>query len=242
MTNEDAKRLLALSAAKLEIALAAEQCAQLMRYMELLLEWNKKMNLTAITEPGEIITKHFADSLSVLAYVKIPQNATVVDIGTGAGFPGAVMKIARPDLRLTLLDSLQKRVNFLNALIGELGLTGISAAQARAEEGGASPEYRERYDIAVSRAVARLNILCEYCLPYVKTGGLFIAMKSGGAAEELEEASPAISLLGGKLVNDIRFTLPESDIGRNLLVIKKIRQTPGKFPRNQAQISKKPLV
>lgn len=230
-----------LSAVKnFKIELTDEQLNQLENYYRLLVSWNKKMNLTAITEPNEVAVKHFADSLSVFNYIDFPTGASVIDVGTGAGFPGLVLKIARPDIKLTLLDSLNKRLNFLREVIAVLGLDA-KLIHARAEEGGQNIDLRECYDFAVSRAVAQMNILCEYCLPYVRLSGSFIAFKGGEADEEINRASKAIQTLGGKKKNIYRFDLPDNCGSRTLTVIEKVQPTPDKYPRLNGKIKAKPL-
>lgn len=223
-----------------KIALSDEQLSQLNTYYELLVSANEKMNLTAITDPKEVAVKHFADSLSVFNYIDIPNGARVIDVGTGAGFPGLVLKIARPDIELTLLDSLNKRLNFLEDILNTLNLEA-ELVHARAEEGGQNFDYRECYDFAVSRAVARLNILCEYCLPYVRLSGSFVAFKGGETDEEIREASKAIQVLGGKKKNEYKFELPNDCGSRTLIQIEKVRPTPDKYPRHNGKIKAKPL-
>lgn len=208
-------------------------------YGNLLLEWNEKINLTAITEPEEVVVKHFYDCLLFLKNVDLPTGASVIDVGTGAGFPGIVLKIARPDIKLTLLDSLNKRINFLNEVLKALNLEA-ETIHARAEEGGQNKLLRERFDFANARAVARLNVLSEYCMPFVKVGGHFVALKGPAAKQEAEEAQKAISLLGGEKPKIICENLTE-DEQRCFCIIKKISQTPTKYPRNSAKISKQPL-
>lgn len=219
--------------------LTEETANRLERYGELLIKWNEKMNLTAITDPDEIIIKHFYDCLLFLKHNDIPQNASVIDVGTGAGFPGLVLKIARPDIKITLLDSINKRLIFLNEVANDLGLE-VENLHSRAEDAGKMSEYREKYDIATARAVARLNVLSEYCLPFVKVGGSFVAMKGPTAPEELDGALSAIKKLGGEKAIQINETLPD-DSRRVFVKIKKISQTPPQFPRISAKISKKPL-
>ncbi len=216
-----------------------DQTAQkrLERYAELLVEWNEKINLTAITDPEGIAVKHFLDCLMIFKYVDIPEGASVIDIGTGAGFPGVVIKIARPDIKLTLMDSLQKRITFLDTLCNELGLD-VTTVHSRAED--IKSEQREGYDFAVARAVANMRVLTEYCLPYVKVGGSFVAMKGSTAADEVNEATKAISVLGGKIHTQDLFELGEFG-GRGIINVKKISQTPTKYPRNSGKISKQPL-
>lgn len=208
-------------------------------YGNLLLEWNEKINLTAITEPEEVVVKHFYDCLLFLKNVDLPTGASVIDVGTGAGFPGIVLKIARPDIKLTLLDSLNKRINFLNEVLKALNLEA-ETIHARAEEGGQNKLLREKFDFATARAVARLNVLSEYCIPFVKVGGHFVALKGPAAKQEAEEAQKAISLLGGEKPKIICENLTE-DEQRCFCIIKKISQTPTKYPRNSAKISKQPL-
>lgn len=209
-------------------------------YYKLLIEWNEKMNLTAITAPNEVAVKHFADSLSIFNYENIPIGASVIDVGTGAGFPGVAIKIVRPDIKLTLLDSLQKRLNFLRELLNQLGLDA-ELIHSRAEEGGQRLDLRENFDFAVSRAVARLNTLSEYCLPYVRLGGRFIAFKGIDYREEADEAKEAIGILGGKIIKINTFELPFESGGRALISIEKVRPTPDKYPRHGSKIKSKPL-
>ncbi|MBQ5900776.1 MAG: 16S rRNA (guanine(527)-N(7))-methyltransferase RsmG [Clostridia bacterium] len=219
--------------------LTDEMCEKLRVYGEMLIEWNEKMNLTAIKEPDEILIKHFYDCLLFLKNVKIPQNARVIDVGTGAGFPGVVLKIARPDIDLTLLDGLNKRITFLNAVLENIGLSA-TAVHGRAEEFAKKPAYRETYDISCARAVARLNVLTEYCLPFVKSGGQFVSMKGPAAEEELIESEKAISVLGGENGGLFAEKLPDES-QRCFIKIKKISQTPTKYPRNSGKITKQPL-
>ncbi|MBQ6387746.1 MAG: 16S rRNA (guanine(527)-N(7))-methyltransferase RsmG [Ruminococcus sp.] len=221
------------------IQLRDYQINQLERYYTLLCEWNEKMNLTAITDLKGVAVKHFADSLSLFRYYDVPQNARVIDVGTGAGFPGMVLKIARPDIQLTLLDSLQKRLNFLNFVCTELGVEA-DLIHARAEEGSHNPALRETFDLAVSRAVAQLNVLSEYCLPYVRLGGSFVAFK-GSAEVEIAAAKNAVGILGGKIIHTFSFSLPLNGAGRTLIEIEKTRPTPEKYPRTNGKIKSKPL-
>ncbi len=207
------------------------------KYASLLVEWNEKINLTAIVEPSAIAEKHFLDSVLPLKMLEFPENASVIDVGTGAGFPSVPMKILRDDIKLTLLDSLNKRINFLNEVSSALNLSS-KCIHARAEEGGKMPELREKFDIATARAVAALPILAEYCLPFVKVGGAFLALK--GPNEDVDAAKPAIKLLGGKIEKIEKYTLPCGD-ERALIIVRKISQTSPKFPRNSGQISKKAL-
>ena len=232
-------RLLVSDAEKLGISINDEQLSRFDLLSELLVDQNKTMNLTAITDPDGIAVKHFADSISVLSAADIPQGARILDVGTGAGFPGIPLLIMRPDIDLTMIDSTAKKLKYVENTVNELGLIATTL-HTRAEEAGQSKEYRESFDFVCSRAVAALNVLCEYCLPFVKQNGLFIAMKGAKAQEEIDAAKSAIKTLGGKIVAEKSFTL--SDGGeRTLVVIKKISQVPPKYPRPSAQIAKKPL-
>ena len=199
------------------------------------------MNLTAITEYDEVMKKHFVDSISLCKAYDVTQNKTVIDVGTGAGFPGLALKIAFPDLQVTLLDSLNKRINFLNEVIAALGLTGVETIHGRAEDFAKPGKCREKYDLCVSRAVSNLATLSEYCLPYVKTGGTFISYKSGTVQEEAEEAEKAINILGGQVKDITYFKLPDSEIDRSLVIINKKKSTPGKYPRKAGTPLKEPL-
>ena len=220
--------------------LAQPQLAQFTKYADLLVEWNQKMNLTAITEPLEIVTKHFIDSLYGLPY--LPNGGSLIDVGTGAGFPGIPLKIARPDISLTLLDSLNKRLTFLNTVIAELSIPDAKTVHARAEEGAAKKSmYREFFDVATSRAVAQLNVLAEYCLPYVKVGGVFLAYKGGDVEEECKNAKNAVKTLGGDIRDIVSYTIPTTDITHTIVVMEKIKETADIYPRQQGKISKKPL-
>jgi 16S rRNA (guanine527-N7)-methyltransferase len=228
----------------LGITLSERQFEQFMEYYELLIEWNGFMNLTAITEFDEVCTKHFIDSLSLCKTFDLSGDITVIDIGTGAGFPGIPLKIAYPNLKVTLLDSLGKRVKFLNEVIQNIGLSNIEAIHGRAEDfsNPTKPEnLRESFDLCVSRAVANLSTLSEYCLPYVKVGGYFISYKSEKIVEEMKNATKAIEILGACVDGQEEFVLPNSDIYRNLFKIKKIKPTPRKYPRKAGLPSKEPL-
>lgn len=225
----------------LGVSLSPEQIQQFLTYYEMLVEWNEVMNLTAITEYEEVMKKHFVDSLSLVQTFDVNKKVSVIDVGTGAGFPGLALKIAYPNMKVTLLDSLNKRINFLNAVIENLGLTDVETVHGRAEDFAKPGKLREKYDLCVSRAVANLTTLSEYCLPFVKVGGEFISYKSEKITEEMESAKKAISLLGGKFDRSKDFYLPDSDIYRNLVVIKKVKETPKKFPRKAGLPSKEPL-
>lgn len=223
-----------------KITLTENQYEKFQKYFELLVEWNEKMNLTAITDESGVALKHFADSLSLLNFVDIPQNSTLADVGTGAGFPGVVLKIARPDIRLTLIDSLNKRLVFLGEVCAQLGIEA-ELIHSRAEDGARDEKLRESFDFAVSRAVARMNVLSEYCLPYVKVGGAFCAMKGAQANEEFKESLNAINTLGGKLENKYFFELPENGGERAIAVVRKVKNTPQKYPRQSGKIKAKAL-
>lgn len=223
-----------------KITLTENQYEQFQKYFELLVEWNEKMNLTAITDESGVALKHFADSLSLLNFVDIPQNSSLADVGTGAGFPGVVLKIARPDIKLTLIDSLNKRLVFLGEVCAQLGIEA-ELIHSRAEDGARDEKLRESFDFAVSRAVARMNILSEYCLPYVKVGGAFCAMKGAQANEEFKESLNAINTLGGKLENKYFFELPENGGERAIAVVRKVKNTPQKYPRQSGKIKAKAL-
>lgn len=223
---------------KFNIELTEEQIEKFRIYCELLIEWNQKMNLTAIKEPVDIAVKHFVDSCSVLNYIKIKKNAKVIDIGTGAGFPGIPLKIIRNDLNITLLDSLNKRLVFLNEVADKLGFE-IEAIHGRAEDIGRKDEYREKYDIAISRAVAPLNVLSEYCIPFVRNSGRFISMKGPNVQTEVDESKKAIRILGGKYNNVVQFNI--NDNSRSIVIVDKVSHTPYTYPRHGSKISKKPL-
>lgn len=223
----------------LGIELNNEQKEQFIKYKDLLKEWNEKINITAITDDKEIDIKHFLDSLTPLNY--FIGKKKVIDVGTGGGFPGLPLKILNNDLEVTLLDSLNKRIIFLNEVIKTLGLNGILAIHGRAEELGRTQKYREQYDICVSRAVASLNTLSEYCLPFVKVGGYFISMKGSNIEDELKESEKAINMLGGKIIKKNIIILPKSDIEHSLIIIEKINETPTKYPRAGGKPKKNPL-
>lgn len=224
-----------------EISLSEVQLEKFETYARVLVEWNEKINLTAITEPKEMAVKHFIDSLTVLKAVDIKNNSSIIDVGTGAGFPSVPLKIVRDDIKLTLLDSLNKRINFLNQLCIELDIKA-ETIHSRAEDAGRNQSYRESFDISISRAVANLPSLCEYCIPFVKKGGSFIAMKGKDGLAELEAAKNAIKLLGGKAGDENDYiSLPDGE-KRIIFVIEKTKSTPDKYPRRGVKINKEPLI
>lgn len=225
----------------LGIPLSEKQMQQFMDYYELLVEWNKVMNLTAITEYEEVIEKHFIDSLASVKVCDYSQIKTVIDIGTGAGFPGIPLKIAFPEVEVVLLDSLNKRIKFLNEVIEKLGLENIRTIHGRAEDFAKQKEYRENFDICVSRAVANLSTLSEYCLPYVKMGGKFVPYKSGKIDDELSQAKKAVSVLGDKIADVVKFQLGDTEMERSFVVIKKEKNTPKKYPRKAGLPGKEPI-
>lgn len=231
--------ILAARGAEAQLSFTEEQLAQFARYYELLVETNKVMNLTAITEPEEVAVKHMVDSL--LAYEDGMQGKTLVDVGTGAGFPGVPLKIYCPSLKVTLVDSLGKRLRFLQQVIDELGLKGIRCEHLRAEDAGRSKKHREQYDYVTARAVARLSVLSEYCLPLAKKGGQFIALKGSRFAEEIEEGEAAVKILGGKIISAEPVKLPGLDDGRAIIKIAKIKATPAQYPRKAGTPEKQPL-
>lgn len=226
-----------------QIDISKEQINQFIRYYEILVEWNSFMNLTAITDFDEVIKKHFVDSVSLVkALPDIREKEyTLIDIGTGAGFPGIPLKIIFPHLKILLLDSLNKRISFLNEVIGKLELSETDAVHGRAEDYAKKKEFRESFDICVSRAVANLSTLSEYCIPFVKQNGFFVSYKSEKISEEFDSASRAIKILGGSYERHVEFYLPDSDIYRNLLVIKKEKTTPSRYPRKAGLPSKEPI-
>ena len=212
-----------------------------MRYKELLVEWNEKMNLTAITEDMEVITKHFLDCLTVQSSIDLAQVKSLVDVGTGAGFPGLVLKIAFPNVHITLIDSLNKRLKFLQHVIDELGLTGIECVHGRAEDLGKNKAYREQFEVCASRAVANLAVLSEYTLPFVKKGGYLIALKGQKLDEELAEGEKAITILGGTIDKLVDVVVPYTDLNHRIAKIKKVKETPKKYPRKAGEPTKAPL-
>ncbi|QQZ09446.1 16S rRNA (guanine(527)-N(7))-methyltransferase RsmG [Heyndrickxia vini] len=223
------------------ISLSSKQLQQFNRYFELLVEWNEKMNLTAITEKSDVYLKHFFDSITASFYVDLNKPYHICDVGAGAGFPSIPLKICFPELQVSIVDSLQKRITFLEHLAKELELEGTFFYHDRAETFGKRTEHREKYDIVTARAVARMSVLSELCIPLVKQGGMFIAMKAANAKEELTSANKAIRLLGADVENTYSFTLPYEESERNIIVIKKNKQTPKKYPRKPGTPNKMPL-
>lgn len=225
---------------KFGIEVTISQANDFDSYAEQLVLWNQKVNLTAITEPRDIVIKHFVDSLLLLKAVDIPQGASLIDVGTGAGFPSMPVKIMRKDVKLTLLDSLQKRLTFLQDVCTQVGLKCVYAHD-RAEDGGKKKELREKFDFSTARAVAHMRDLAEYCIPYLKVGGIFIALKGFDVEQELMEAKNAISTMGGKIQDVKKFTLGDES-KRSIVLIEKISQTPAQFPRSAVKMAKKPII
>lgn len=226
---------------QLNIELSEKQMEQFLQYYEMLVEKNKVMNLTAITEFDEVVEKHFLDSVSLTKQMDLHQPLKVLDLGTGAGFPGIPLKIVFPELEITLMDSLNKRVLFLQDVISSLQLQNIEAVHGRAEEAARNKKYREGFDLCVSRAVANISTLSEYCLPFVKIGGSFISYKSSTIEDELEDGKKGIAILGGKVKDVYKFTLPDSELQRSFVVIQKEKKTPKAYPRKAGTPSKDPL-
>ena len=225
----------------LGIRLTDVQKRQFDRYYELLIEWNRVMNLTGITEYDEVNLKHFTDSLTIVRIKDMENVSTLIDVGTGAGFPGIPIKIAFPYIKVTLLDSLNKRIKFLNQVVEELDLEDVVTLHGRAEDYAKKEEYREQFDLCASRAVANLSTLSEYCLPFIKKGGCFVSYKSADSDEEIQQSEKALDILGGKIEKVDKFVLPGSDMGRALVMIEKVKNTPRKYPRKAGVPSKEPL-
>ena len=233
---------LKVAATEYGLNLTEDQISAFNKYYELLYEWNKKINLTAITEPKDVAIKHMVDSLSCFKADLFKENISLIDVGTGAGFPGLPLKIFYPSLKLTLLDSLNKRVKFLQLVVDELGLKDVEVIHARSEEAARNKKYREKFDLATARAVARLPIICEYCLPFVKDGGTFIALKGRHEEEVATPAQMAIKVLGGEISDIMPVKLPEIDDKRAVIYIKKIKSTPKTYPRKAGTPERNPIV
>lgn len=228
-------------AESLDISLGEQAISRFTTFTNELVEWNKVINLTAIKEPNDIALKHFVDSIAVFKYANIQNGAKIADVGCGAGFPGIPMKIVRNDIKLTCIDSLNKRVKFMEQLVQKIELTDCECVHIRAEEAGAKSEFREKYDFAMARAVAQLRVLAEYCVPLLKVGGAFISMKGADAKEEVNEAKNAVKLLGAEIEQVYEYKLPLTDMARTIIIIRKTSKTPQKYPRISAKISKNPL-
>lgn len=218
-----------------------EKYNKFIQYKDLMKEWNKKVNLTAITDDKEIVIKHFVDSIKAFEFENLNSAVKIIDVGTGAGLPGIPIKIINDNAKVVLLDSLQKRINFLNEVITTLELEGIKTVHGRAEDFGTDLNYREKFDVAISRAVANMAVLSEFCLPFVKKNGYFVALKGPAVQEELDEAKKAISILGGKIEKVIKVDFENSDLDHNLVIIKKIKNTPKQYPRRAGTVTKKPI-
>lgn len=231
------KELLNKYLTEYDITVDEKACDRLDKFAELLVEWNEKMNLTAITEPEDIVVKHFVDCLMLFKYVDFQDGQTLIDVGTGAGFPAMPVLIGKPQLNVTFLDSLNKRLNFINEVLSQNELSA-EIVHNRAEVLSKDKDYREAFDYATARAVAPMNVLCEYCLPYVKVGGMFVAMK--GPDDDVTSSMDAIKELGGEIVDNVSYKLPNGD-SRKIIIVKKISQTPTKYPRNSKKIATKPL-
>jgi 16S rRNA (guanine527-N7)-methyltransferase len=235
------EQLLREGARQLGVVLNDRQVRQMILYSEMLADWNTRLNLTAITAGEDTIKKHFLDSLTCAATGYVADGLRAVDVGTGAGFPGIPIKIVYPDLRITLLDSLKKRIDFIKKVIAQLGLKGVAPLHGRAEDVARDAEHREKYQLCFSRAVAHLAVVSEYCLPFVEEGGLFLAMKGPGYAEEVKEARRAVEILGGEIVDRVQFQIPYTDITHYIIIIKKVKATGSDYPRKAGRPAKKPL-
>jgi len=226
---------------KIDINYDEETIRSFKKYKDLIIEWNKKINITSIDSEEEIYLKHFIDSIIIKKYVIIKKGSKTIDIGTGGGFPGIPLKLIDNDMKITLLDSLNKRIKFLNEVVKELNLEEVECIHARAEELGQDKNYREKYDYGFSRAVASLNVLLEYSLPFIKKNGLFIAFKGSNFKDEIQESKNALNILGGEIIDIKEYSLPETDISRSMIVVKKIKDIPKKYPRKPGTPNKKPL-
>jgi len=226
---------------KIDINYNEETIRSFKKYKDLIIEWNKKINITSIDSEEEIYLKHFIDSIIIKKYVIIKKGSKTIDIGTGGGFPGIPLKLIDNDMKITLLDSLNKRIKFLNEVVKELNLEEVECIHARAEELGQDKNYREKYDYGFSRAVASLNVLLEYSLPFIKKNGLFIAFKGSNFKDEIQESKNALNILGGEIIDIKEYSLPETDISRSMIVVKKIKDIPKKYPRKPGTPNKKPL-
>ncbi|WP_026476764.1 16S rRNA (guanine(527)-N(7))-methyltransferase RsmG [Alkaliphilus transvaalensis] len=238
----DLKEMLKVGCNQLRVDVNEGQIDQLLTYKDILLEWNQKMNLTAIEEDRDVIIKHFLDSITCLKVKELKNDGKLIDVGTGAGFPGIPLKVCLPNLEVTLLDALNKRLTFLKEVSTQLNLSKIEFAHGRAEDYGQDLAYREQYDYAIARAVASLNVLAEYCLPFVKVGGFFICQKGPLVSDELKDADKAIKILGGEVVEKMDIQLPFSDINHRIVVIQKVKGTPTKYPRKAGKPSKTPII
>lgn len=218
-----------------------ESYKKFIEYKDLIKFWNEKVNLTAITEDEQIIKKHFIDCIKIFKFSPLKDAKNIIDVGTGAGFPGIPIKIIKPDTKMVLLDSLNKRINFLNEVINKIDLKDITTIHGRAEDFSRKNEYREKCDAAVSRAVANLAVLSELCIPYVKVGGYFVAMKGPSVEEEIQQGKNAVSILGGKIEDIVKIDIEDSDLNHNLVIIKKVKETPNVYPRKAGTAVKKPL-
>ena len=233
--------LLYESCKQMGVLLEQHQLEQFLNYQNLLLQWNEKMNLTAITEKRDVILKHFADCVSIVSEISFEKYASVIDVGTGAGFPGIPLKIVCPSIHMTLLDSLQKIIYFLEEVIAKLSLKNIKCIHSRAEDSGRDIQYREQYDYCVSRAVANLAALSEYCLPFIKIGGMFVALKGKDAEKEVEQSQKAIKALGGEITELKQISIPYTDLQHKIVLIKKVGQTPKQYPRKAGKVLKNPI-
>lgn len=226
---------------QINVSLSDRQIEQFIMYYEMMVEKNKVMNLTSITEQEEVIDKHFVDSLAVNRIYDVRKAGSVIDIGTGAGFPGIPLKIAFPEIKIVLLDSLNKRIKFLEEVVEALGLENVSCVHGRSEDFARKPEYREKFGLCVSRAVANLSTLSELCIPFVKEGGRFISYKAGNSEQEIQAASGAVEKLGGRIEGITEFSLPETDLDRVFVIVEKVKNTPKKYPRKAGTPGKEPL-